>query len=259
MSEQYILSLDQGTSSSRAIVFDHDGEIKAVAQQEFRQIFPQPGWVEHHPQEIWTSQASVIAGAIASAGINGLDIAAIGITNQRETTIVWDRETGQPVYNAIVWQDRRTASYCDALKAEGKTEFIREKTGLIIDAYFSATKVKWILDHVEGAREKAEAGKLIFGTVDSWLVWKLTRGEVHVTDVTNASRTMLYNIHRLPGIRNYWNCSVFLPRCYLKSRLPAKYMDTRKRPSLPIKYRLQALPGISRQPCSVRCVPNPEW
>ena len=254
MSEQYILSLDQGTSSSRAIVFDHDGEIKAVAQQEFRQIFPQPGWVEHHPQEIWTSQASVIAGAIASAGINGLDIAAIGITNQRETTIVWDRETGQPVYNAIVWQDRRTASYCDALKAEGKTEFIREKTGLIIDAYFSATKVKWILDHVEGAREKAEAGKLIFGTVDSWLVWKLTRGEVHITDVTNASRTMLYNIHR-----NYWNCSVFLPRCYLKSRLPAKYMDTRKRPSLPIKYRLQALPGISRQPCSVRCVPNPEW
>ena len=147
MSEQYILSLDQGTSSSRAIVFDHDGEIKAVAQQEFRQIFPQPGWVEHHPQEIWTSQASVIAGAIASAGINGLDIAAIGITNQRETTIVWDRETGQPVYNAIVWQDRRTASYCDALKAEGKTEFIREKTGLIIDAYFSATKVKWIQRH----------------------------------------------------------------------------------------------------------------
>ena len=219
MSEQYILSLDQGTSSSRAIVFDHDGEIKAVAQQEFRQIFPQPGWVEHHPQEIWTSQASVIAGAIASAGINGLDIAAIGITNQRETTIVWDRETGQPVYNAIVWQDRRTASYCDALKAEGKTEFIREKTGLIIDAYFSATKVKWILDHVEG-----------FIISIGW-----------------------------PGIRNYWNCSVFLPRCYLKSRLPAKYMDTRKRPSLPIKYRLQALPGISRQPCSVRCVPNPEW
>ena len=259
MSEQYILSLDQGTSSSRAIVFDHDGEIKAVAQQEFRQIFPQPGWVEHHPQEIWTSQASVIAGAIASAGINGLDIAAIGITNQRETTIVWDRETGQPVYNAIVWQDRRTASYCDALKAEGKTEFIREKTGLIIDAYFSATKVKWILDHVEGAREKAEAGKLIFGTVDSWLVWKLTRGEVHITDVTNASRTMLYIFIGWPGIRNYWNCSVFLPRCYLKSRLPAKYMDTRKRPSLPIKYRLQALPGISRQPCSVRCVPNPEW
>lgn len=197
MEEKYIISLDQGTSSSRAIVFDHKGEIRSVAQQEFRQIFPQPGWVEHDPQEIWSSQASVLAGAISSIGINGLDIAAIGITNQRETTIVWDRETGEPVYNAIVWQDRRTSAYCDELKAKGKTEFIREKTGLIIDAYFSATKVKWILDHVEGAREKAEAGRLLFGTVDSWLIWRLTRGEVHVTDVTNASRTMLYNIHTL--------------------------------------------------------------
>lgn len=195
--EQYIISLDQGTSSSRAIVFDHKGEIKAVAQQEFRQIFPQSGWVEHDPHEIWSSQASVIAGAIASIGINGLNIAAIGITNQRETTIVWDRESGEPVYNAIVWQDRRTSAYCDALKSEGKTDFIREKTGLIIDAYFSATKIKWILDHVGGAREKAEAGKLIFGTVDSWLIWRLTRGDVHVTDVTNASRTMLFNIHKL--------------------------------------------------------------
>lgn len=195
--EQFILSLDQGTSSSRAIVFDHKGVIKAVAQQEFRQIFPQSGWVEHDPHEIWSSQASVIAGAMASIGINGLDIAAIGITNQRETTIVWDRQTGEPVYNAIVWQDRRTSAYCDALKAEGRTEFIREKTGLIIDAYFSATKIKWILDNVEGAREKAEAGKLCFGTVDTWLIWRLTRGEVHVTDVTNASRTMLYNIHEL--------------------------------------------------------------
>lgn len=194
---QYILSLDQGTSSSRAIVFDEKGEIRAVAQREFRQIFPQSGWVEHDPHEIWSSQASVIAEAIASIGINGLDIAAIGITNQRETTIVWDRITGEPVYNAIVWQDRRTSAYCDALKAEGRTEFIREKTGLIIDAYFSATKIKWILDHVEGVREKAEAGKLAFGTVDSWLIWRLTRGEVHVTDVTNASRTMLYNINRL--------------------------------------------------------------
>ena len=195
--EQYIISLDQGTSSSRAIVFDHKGEIKAVAQQEFRQIFPRSGWVEHDPHEIWASQASVIAGAIASIGINGLDIAAIGITNQRETTIVWDRETGEPAYNAIVWQDRRTSAYCDSLKAEGRTDFIRRKTGLIIDAYFSATKIKWILDHVEGAREKAEAGKLIFGTVDTWLIWRLTRGEVHVTDVTNASRTMLFNIHEL--------------------------------------------------------------
>lgn len=195
--EQYIISLDQGTSSSRAIVFDHKGEVRSIAQQEFRQIFPQSGWVEHDPQEIWASQASVIAGAIASIGINGLDIAAIGITNQRETTIVWDKDSGEPVYNAIVWQDRRTSAYCDSLKAEGRTEFIREKTGLIIDAYFSATKIKWILDHVKGAREKAEAGKLMFGTVDSWLIWRLTRGEVHVTDVTNASRTMLFNIHEL--------------------------------------------------------------
>ncbi len=194
---QYIISLDQGTSSSRAIVFDHKGEIKAVAQKEFRQIFPKAGWVEHDPHEIWSSQASVIAGAMASIGINGLDIAAIGIPNQRETTIVWDKETGEPVYHAIVWQDRRTSAYCDSLKAEGKTDFIREKTGLIIDAYFSATKIKWILDNVEGAREKAESGRLIFGTVDTWLIWRLTRGEVHVTDVTNASRTMLFNIHEL--------------------------------------------------------------
>lgn len=197
MEEQFIVSLDQGTSSSRAIVFDRKGQIRSVAQQEFRQIFPQSGWVEHDPQEIWSSQASVLAGAITSIGINGLNIAAIGITNQRETTIVWDRETGNPVYNAIVWQDRRTSAYCDSLKAEGKTEFIREKTGLIIDAYFSATKIKWILDHVEGARRKAEEGRLVFGTVDSWLIYRLTRGEVHVTDVTNASRTMLYNIHNL--------------------------------------------------------------
>ena len=195
--EQYILSLDQGTSSSRAIVFDRKGQICSMAQREFTQIFPKPGWVEHNPHEIWSSQASVIAEAIAAIDINGLNIAGIGITNQRETTIVWDSETEEPVYNAIVWQDRRTSEYCDRLKAEGQTEFIRERTGLIVDAYFSATKIKWILDHVEGAREKAEAGKLIFGTVDSWLVWKLTRGEVHITDVTNASRTMLYNIHRL--------------------------------------------------------------
>lgn len=195
--EQYVISLDQGTSSSRAVVVNHKGEIKAVAQQEFRQIFPRSGWVEHDPHEIWASQASVIAGAIASVGIRGLDIAAIGITNQRETTIVWDRETGEPVYPAIVWQDRRTSAYCDSLKTGGYTDFIRRKTGLIIDAYFSATKIKWILDHVEGAREKAGQGKLIFGTVDTWLIWKLTGGEVHVTDVSNASRTLLFNIHEL--------------------------------------------------------------
>lgn len=195
--KQYILSLDQGTSSSRAIVFDEQGEICSVAQKEFRQIFPQSGWVEHDPHEIWASQASVIAEAIATIDINGLNIAGIGITNQRETTIVWDKETEEPIYNAIVWQDRRTSAFCDELKAEGKTDFIRQKTGLILDAYFSATKIKWILDHVPDARSRAEKGKLLFGTVDSWLIWRLTRGEVHVTDVTNASRTMLFNIHTL--------------------------------------------------------------
>ena len=194
---KYILALDQGTSSSRAIVFDHDGNICSTAQQEFTQYFPQPGWVEHDPMEIWASEAAVIAEAISKIGINGLDIAAIGITNQRETTIVWDAETGTPICNAIVWQDRRTSAFCDSLKDQGLVDTIREKTGLIIDAYFSGTKINWLLDHVEGAREKAEAGKLRFGTEDSWLVWQLTRGEVHVTDVSNASRTMLYNINTL--------------------------------------------------------------
>ena len=197
MQNKFILALDQGTSSSRAIVFDHDGRIRSVAQQEFTQHFPQPGWVEHDPMEIWASEAAVIAEAISKIGINGLDIAGIGITNQRETTIVWDAETGTPVYNAIVWQDRRTSAYCDKLKADGLTQKIREKTGLIIDAYFSGTKIKWILDNVPGAREKADKGLLRFGTVDSWLVWQLTRGEVHVTDVTNASRTMAFNINTL--------------------------------------------------------------
>ena len=194
---KYILALDQGTSSSRAIVFDREGNVCATAQKEFTQHFPQPGWVEHDPREIWSSEAAVIAEAITGLGINGLDIAAIGITNQRETTIVWDAATGEPVHNAIVWQDRRTAAYCDELKAAGLTEKIRSKTGLIIDAYFSGTKIKWILDNVPGARERAERGELRFGTVDTWLVWNLTRGEVHVTDVSNASRTMLFNINTL--------------------------------------------------------------
>ena len=195
--EKYILALDQGTSSSRAIVFDEHGQTKAVSQKEFTQIFPKPGWVEHNPMEIWSSQASVIAEAITSIDINGLNIAAIGITNQRETTIVWDAETGEPVYNAIVWQDRRTSEFCDGLKRDGRTDLIRSKTGLIIDAYFSATKILWILENVPGARQKADEGKLRFGTVDTWLIWMLTRGEVHVTDVSNASRTMLFNIHTL--------------------------------------------------------------
>ena len=195
--KQYILALDQGTSSSRAIVFDEKGTTCAVAQKEFRQIFPKSGWVEHDPHEIWSSQASVIAEAITTLDINGLNIAGIGITNQRETTIVWDSETEEPIYNAIVWQDRRTSDYCDELKKQGLTDMIRQKTGLIIDAYFSATKIKWILDNVAGARKRAEKGKLMFGTVDTWLIWRLTRGEVHVTDVSNASRTMLFNINTL--------------------------------------------------------------
>ncbi|WP_302253074.1 glycerol kinase GlpK [uncultured Alistipes sp.] len=195
--KQYILALDQGTSSSRAIVFDEKGTTCAVAQKEFRQIFPKSGWVEHDPHEIWSSQASVIAEAITTLDINGLNIAGIGITNQRETTIVWDSETEEPIYNAIVWQDRRTSDYCNELKKQGVTDMIRQKTGLIIDAYFSATKIKWILDNVPGARKRAEKGKLLFGTVDTWLIWRLTRGEVHVTDVSNASRTMLFNINTL--------------------------------------------------------------
>ncbi|CVK16384.1 glycerol kinase [Apibacter mensalis] len=197
MKEKFILALDQGTTSSRAILFNHGGEIVSVAQKDFTQYFPKPGLVEHHPEEIWSSQMSVAAEAIAKKGISGLDIAAIGITNQRETTIVWDRETSETIYNAIVWQDRRTSKYCDELKEQGLTDMIREKTGLILDAYFSGTKLKWILDNVPGAREKAEQGKLCFGTVDTWLVWKLTRGKMHVTDVSNASRTLLFNIHTL--------------------------------------------------------------
>lgn len=195
--EQYILALDQGTSSSRAIVFDSKGTPVSVSQKEFTQYFPQPGWVEHNPMEIWSSEAAVIAESISAIDINGKNIAAIGITNQRETTIVWDAETGTPVYNAIVWQDRRTSEYCDSLKAQGLTDMIRSKTGLIVDAYFSATKIRWILENVPGARQKAEEGKLRFGTVDTWLVWMLTRGEAHVTDVSNASRTMLLNINTL--------------------------------------------------------------
>ena len=193
----YVIALDQGTSSSRAIVFDRNGTACAVCQREFTQYFPQPGWVEHNPMEIWSSESSVLNEAIASLGLTGSRIAAIGITNQRETTVVWDAESGKPVYNAIVWQDRRTSGFCDSLKEQGLTESIRRKTGLIIDAYFSGTKIKWILDNVPGAREKARQGKLRFGTIDSWLVWNLTGGRTHITDVTNASRTMLFNINEL--------------------------------------------------------------
>lgn len=197
MNEKLILALDQGTTSSRAILFNKSGEIKFVSQKSFEQIFPTPGWVEHDPNEIWSSQISVAAEVIAKAGISGLEVAAIGITNQRETTIVWDKHTSEPIYNAIVWQDRRTSKYCDELKSQGHTDEIKQKTGLVLDAYFSATKLKWILDNVEGSREKAEAGDLCFGTVDTWLIWKLTRGKMFITDVSNASRTMMFNIRTM--------------------------------------------------------------
>ena len=195
--KKHILSFDQGTTSSRAIVFNENGDPISVAQKEFKQIFPKPGWVEHDPDEIWSSQISVAAEVVSKAKLKSDDIHAIGITNQRETTVVWDRETGAPIYNAIVWQDRRTSDYCDALKIEGHEAMVQQKTGLVLDAYFLATKVRWILENVVGAKEKAKAGKLALGTVDSWLVWNLSNGKDHLTDVTNASRTLLFNIHTL--------------------------------------------------------------
>lgn len=194
---KFILSFDQGTTSSRAIVFNKEGGIVSIAQKEFEQIYPQPGWVEHNASEIWSTQIAVATEAIVKAGLTPTEIAAIGITNQRETTVLWDKKTGEPLCNAIVWQDRRTSAYCDELKAKGLAKKIQDKTGLILDAYFSATKIKWILDNIEGARAKAEAGDIAFGTIDSWLIWRLTDGRVHVTDVSNASRTMIYNIHTL--------------------------------------------------------------
>ena len=195
---RYVLALDQGTTSSRAILFDNEQNIIAVRQREFEQLYPQQGWVEHDPMEIWSSQYGVMNEVVAQSGVDAHDIAAIGITNQRETTILWEKATGRPIYNAIVWQCRRTAPLVDELLSQpGMAEYIKENTGLVPDAYFSATKIKWILDHVPGARERAQAGEILFGTVDSWLVWKLTGGKVHVTDRTNASRTMLYNIHKL--------------------------------------------------------------
>ena len=194
MSDQFILALDQGTTSSRAIVFDHQGNIKGVGQKEFKQIFPRPGWVEHDAQEIWSTQIGVAQEALSKAGIRASDVAAIGITNQRETTVIWDRKTGKPIANAIVWQDRRTAGYCDSIRDQHE-KTLQDKTGLVLDAYFSGTKVKWLLDNVEGARERANKGELAFGTIDSWLVYNLTGGGLHITDATNASRTLLYNIH----------------------------------------------------------------
>jgi len=195
--KNFILALDQGTTSSRAIVFDRHGKALSIAQKEFTQYYPQAAWVEHNPEEIWSTQAGVAVEAITKAGIESTNITAIGITNQRETTVVWNKKTGKPIYNAIVWQDRRTADFCDQLKEMGLSQQIMDKTGLVVDAYFSATKIKWILDHVKGARKLADEGKLAFGTIDTWLVWNLTRGKLHITDVSNASRTMLFDIHTL--------------------------------------------------------------
>lgn len=195
--DKFILAIDQGTTSCRAIIFNHDGKIVSMAQKEFTQIYPKPGWVEHNPMEIWGTQVGVMAEAVNKAGIDYSDICAIGITNQRETTVVWDKRTGKPIYNAIVWQCRRTSDICDDLKSRGLSDIIKNKTGLIVDAYFSATKIKWILDNVNGARELAQKGELLFGNIDTWLIWNLTGGRIHVTDYSNASRTMLYNIHEL--------------------------------------------------------------
>lgn len=217
---KYMMALDAGTTSNRCILFDHDGKIRSVAQKEFTQIFPKPGWVEHDANEIWSTMIGVAAEAMAKLKCHESDIAAIGITNQRETTIVWDKETGEPVFNAIVWQCRRTSEYCDVLKAKGLVEKIRSKTGLVIDAYFSATKLKWILDNVEGARTKAEQGRLLFGTVETWLIWKLTNGQVHVTDYSNASRTMMFNINTLQ-----WDDEILaelnIPKCMLPKVKPS--------------------------------------
>lgn len=223
MEKKYILSLDQGTTSSRAILFDKSGLPVCVSQQEFTQIFPQSGWVEHNPMEIWSTQSSVARGVIEKAGIQPQEIAGIGITNQRETTVVWDKTTGKPIYNAIVWQCRRTAAICDNLKAKGLGDEIRDKTGLVIDAYFSATKIKWILDNVENARQKAEQGDLLFGTIDTWLIWNLTRGKTHVTDYTNAARTMLFDIHKLQ-----WDANILkeldIPVSMLPDVKPSSYV-----------------------------------
>ena len=257
--EKYILALDQGTTSSRAIVFNKKGSIISVAQKEFTQYFPKPGWVEHDPLEIWSTQAGVAAEALAKKGLNVENIAAIGITNQRETVVVWDKNTGKPIYNAIVWQDKRTSDYCDALKKQGKETLVREKTGLVIDSYFSGTKVKWLLDHVEGARQKAEAGNLILGTIDTWLVWNFTKGAQHITDVTNASRTMLFNINTMD-----WDDELLelltIPKSMLPEvKHPARFTGTQNRRFMMPIFPFQELRAPNRRPCSGKCAPTPAW
>ena len=244
---KYVMALDQGTTSSRAIIFDEHQNIVNMAQKEFTQHYPKAGWVEHDPLEIYASQYGVLVEVLARSGMEAGEISAIGITNQRETTIVWDKNTGRPVYNAIVWQCRRTSDFCTNLVERGYADEIRAKTGLLIDAYFSATKIKWILDNVEGARERAERGELLFGTVDTWLIWKLTGGAAHVTDVTNASRTMLF---RWNGTRISVRCSTFPCACCPKFAIPA--WCTVRRASAGPKYPSRARRATSRPPCSAR-------
>ena len=243
---RYILALDQGTTSSRAILFDRSGNIIQMAQQEFTQHYPQPGWVEHNPNELFDSQAVVAAKCLRQAGITGSEVAAVGIANQRETTVVWNRRTGAPVYNAIVWQDRRTAGFCDSLREQGKAGLFAEKTGLVLDAYFSGTKVRWVLENVPGAREQAEAGDLLFGTVDSWLIWNFTKGAVHATDPSNASRTLMFNIHT-----GDWDDELLellsVPRSMLPKVVPHPgSWGTCIQNSLATAFLWRATPGISR-------------
>jgi glycerol kinase len=261
MPPSFVLAIDQGTTSSRAILFDHAGRIRQIAQKEFRQFYPKPGWVEHDAEEIWSSQYGVLAEVMAKSNISIRDIAAIGITNQRETTIVWDRATGRPIHPAIVWQDRRTAGYCDQLKESGHSPLIRERTGLVIDAYFSATKLKWILDEVPGARKKAEKGELAFGTVDSWLVWKLSGGQLHITDSTNASRTLLLNIHT-----GQWDPELLrlfdIPASVLPEVRASSEMYGRSSSALApgaADIPIAGIAGTSRRPCSASYAPSPAW
>ena len=250
----YMMALDAGTTSNRCILFNKKGEICSMAQREFHQYFPQPGWVEHDADEIWASMLGVAVEAMSRIGAEAADIAGIGITNQRETTIVWDKQTGEPIAPAIVWQCRRTASYCDSLKEQGYTDTFRRKTGLVIDAYFSGTKIKWLLEHVPGARERAENGELLFGTVETWLIWKLTKGAVHVTDYSNASRTMLFNINTLQ-----WDDEILkvldIPKCMLPEPKPSSCVYGETDPSyLAVPFRLPERRETSRRHCSARPV-----
>ena len=242
---KYIMALDAGTTSNRCILFNRSGEMCSVAQKEFTQYFPKPGWVEHDADEIWSTILEVARQALANVGANASDIASIGITNQRETTVVWDRYSSEPVYNAIVWQCRRTSEYADSLKEKGLTETIRNKTGLVIDAYFSGTKLKWILDNVKGVRERAEKGDLLFGTIETWLIWKLTKGQVHATDYSNASRTMLFNINTLE-----WDEDILkeldIPKCMLPKAVPSAYLVRPPLNSSAVLSQSEVLPATSR-------------